>query len=243
MKIKVVVLIKLAYMKSKTTRMARLFAAMFICCFVASCINFHPGKGGKDATEENTEAAESNPQDDAEMAQSTHLKFKGVPIDGSLDKFVERMKRSNFKLVGTKDGKAVLTGDFADFKECTINVATLEGKDLVSSISVAFPKEEQWEYLYGDYKHLKEMLTEKYGKPSSCVEKFQGSHGLKPTDDNDKIYYVKFDRCKYESRFQASNGEIVLRIEHRGPVDCYVMLSYKDKENGSAIRKHAKEDL
>lgn len=234
-------------MNKTITRTAHAAATLLLCCAMASCINFHPDKkdkGSESATEKKTEeVAEANPQDDAAMAQSTHLKFKGVPIDGSLDKFVERMKRSNFKLVDTDDGMAVLTGDFADFKECTIYVATLEGKDLVSRISVAFPNEEQWEYLYGDYKHLKEMLTEKYGKPSSCVEKFQGSYGLKPTDDNDKMHYVKFDKCKYETRFQASNGEIVLWIEHDEGLNCCVMLAYKDKENGSAIRKHAMDDL
>lgn len=234
-------------MKRTVTRMIRLTAAMFLCCVVASCINFHLDKKdwfGKGATKENKEeVAEANPQDDEAMAQSTHLKFKGVPIDGSLDKFVERMKRSNFKLVSSKNGVAVLKGDFADFKECTIRVATLESKDLVSHISVAFPNEEQWEHLYGDYKHLKEMLTEKYGKPSSCVEKFHSSYGSRTTDDSAKMYEVQFDQCKYETCFQANNGEIVLKIEHDESLDCYVMLSYNDKENGSAIRKHAMDDL
>lgn len=202
---------------------------------LSSCINFNP----KNKEEEIME----NPQDDAAMESSSHLKFKGVPIDGNLNEFVSRMKQKGFKHVGTQDEIEIMCGDFADFKECLVYVTTLDEKDLVSKIAVAFPSESQWEYLYGDYKHLKELLTEKYGKPSSCVEKFQTSYGNGPSNDEDKMHSVKFDRCKYETRFTVDNGEIVLWIEHENVSSCFVMLLYKDKVNGSVIREHAKRDL
>lgn len=233
-------------------RTIRLAAAIFLCCAVVSCANFRHGKKDKNVKGDNTEeVAEDNaqdevvkadPQDDAAMEKSTHLKFKGVPIDGTLDKFVERMRRGGFELVEKDDDSAVLTGDFAGFKECAIYVSTLEDKDLVWAIVVAVPERDQWEYLYGDYKYLKDMLTKKYGKPSSCVEKFQGPFGLKPTDDGDRMNYVEDDKCKYETRFKTSNGEIILWIAHDNR-QCYVSLQYSDKENRSAIRDHAMEDL
>ncbi|MBQ7421432.1 MAG: hypothetical protein IJV27_04755 [Prevotella sp.] len=171
---------------------------------------------------------------------SNHLKFKGVPIDGTLKEFTARMKRKGFKSIGSDDGLEVLQGDFAAFKECVIYVSTLENKDLVARISVAFPKEDTWEYLYGDYKHLKELLTEKYGQPSSVTEKFQDRY---IDDDNDRMHAVKMDRCKYETRFKTDKGEIVLWIEHESVMSCFVMLAYKDKINGGIIKNVAKDDL
>lgn len=208
---------------------------------LSSCINFNP-KSNKDGKKTEKEVFE-NLQDDAAMESNNHLKFKGVPIDGKLEDFVSRMKRKGFKHIGTQGDTEIMQGDFVDFKECTVYVTTLDNKDLVSRIAVAFPVQDQWKYLYGDYKHLKELLTEKYGNPSSCVEKFQTSYGSGPSDDMDKMYEVQFDRCKYETRFTADNGEIVLWIEHDRSLSCNVMLLYKDKANGNIIREHAKVDL
>jgi len=216
---------------------------LFLCFCITGCLNFHPNKQ-KQETEESTEkVVENDPQDDAAMESSVHMKFKGVPIDGTLADFVGRMKRKGFKQEDIEDGTAVLSGDFADFKECTVYVSTLDNKDLVSRISVVFPLQDQWEYLYGDYKHLKGMLTEKYGKPSSCVEKFQRSYGIGPNDDDDRMHYAKFDKCKYETHFKTDKGDVIVSIEHNGVSSCFVMLSYKDKINGDIIKEHAKEDL
>lgn len=150
------------------------------------------------------------------------------------------MKRKGFKSIDSDDGLEVLQGDFAAFKECVIYVSTLDNKDLVSWINVTFPKEETWEYLYGDYKHLKGLLTEKYGLPSSVTEKFQDNY---IDDDNDRMHAVKMDKCKYETRFKTDKGEIVLWIEHESVMSCFVMLTYKDKINGSIIKNIAKDDL
>lgn len=209
-----------------------MIGAAFFCIALTSCINFKPNKQVEDNTDKE-EVVESDPKDDAAMENSNHLKFKGVPIDGSLKEFVSRMKRKGFKLEGMEDGTAALSGDFADFKECTVYVETLDGKDLVSRIGVAFPEQDQWEYLYGDYKHLKELLTEKYGKPITCTEKFQRSYGIGPSDDNDRMHYVKFDQCKYETRYSTSKGEVILSIEHNESLSCYVVLVYKDKIMGA----------
>lgn len=215
--------------------------AVLFCIGLSGCINLNPNKA-KDSEGKGIEKTEvvADPKDDAMTESSNHLKFKGVPIDGTLKEFTARMKRKGFKSIGSDDGLEVLQGDFAAFKECVIYVSTLENKDLVARISVAFPKEDTWEYLYGDYKHLKELLTEKYGQPSSVTEKFQDRY---IDDDNDRMHAVKMDRCKYETRFKTDKGEIVLWIEHESVMSCFVMLAYKDKINGGIIKNVAKDDL
>jgi phosphatidylserine synthase len=105
---------------------------------------------------------------------SAHLAFKGVPIDGTLHEYVLKMEKNGFTHLGTEEGIAMLKGDFASYKNCIVGVATLKQKDLVSSIKVIFPECDTWSYLSSNYFSLKEMLTEKYGEPSDCVEKFDG---------------------------------------------------------------------
>lgn len=192
--------------------------------------------------------------DEAEMAASTHLKFKGVPLDGPLSLFVSRMERKGFKdtrgrgviarlLEGdSQQGSTALRGDFAGFKDCTLYVSTLSGKDLVARITVAFDEHDQWDALHGDYANLKSMLTEKYGKPASVTERFQKDWpgGL---DDQMRMLFVGQDACKYSSRFDAPEGSITLRIERGNYSGGFVTLTYVDRENGTAVRQHAIDDL
>lgn len=107
------------------------------------------------------------------QTESPHLSFKGVPIDGTLNEYVQKMKQKGFDYLGTEDGIAILSGDFAAYKGCTVGVATLKQKDLVSKITVIFPNCETWAALSNNYYSLKEMLTEKYGDPADVIEGFK----------------------------------------------------------------------
>ena len=170
-----------------------------------------------------------------------HLTFKGVPIDGSLNEFVSRMKQSGFTLIETEDGVAMLKGDFAAYKDCVIGVATLKGKDLVSKITVIFPKQETWSSLSSNYFNLKEMLMEKYGEPSEIVEKFDTYS--EPDDDGGRMYAVKMDNCKYYTKYELDNGSIQILIDHQSVISCFVKLTYFDRENSKKIRQKAIDDL
>lgn len=66
----------------------------------------------------------------AQVKQDTsqHLTFKGVPLDGTLEQYVLKMKQNGFKHLSTKDGVAMLQGDFAGYKDCFVGVSTLKQK-------------------------------------------------------------------------------------------------------------------
>jgi len=179
----------------------------------------------------------------AQVKQDTsqHLTFKGVPIDGTLDDYVSKMKQNGFTHIQTEDGTAILNGDFAGYKDCFVGVSTLKQKDLVHKIAVMFPDKNTWSTLSGNYFDLKQMLSEKYGKPSDVVEKFDGYS--QPRDDEDRMYKVKFDNCKYSSIWQTDKGEIQLSIGHNGVTSCFVKLAYFDKINSAKIKAKAKDDL
>jgi hypothetical protein len=171
---------------------------------------------------------------------SRHLTFKGVPIDGTLADYILKMKKSGFTHKGTKDGVAVLEGDFASYKKCIVGVSTLKQKDLVSKIVVFFPDRETWSALSSNYFNLKELLTEKYGKPSESVEEFQS---YTPDDDGSKLTVVQLGACKYSTTYETEKGSIQLTIEHDGVTRCFVKLAYFDKLNGDTIKKQALDDL
>jgi hypothetical protein len=172
---------------------------------------------------------------------SEHLLFKGVPVDGTLNEYVSKMKQSGFTHILTDDGTAILNGDFAGYKDCHVGVSTLKQKDLVYKIGVLFPKQETWSRLSANYFDLKEMLTEKYGKPSDKVEKFDGYS--QPEDDFVKMLQVELDRCKFYSVWKTDKGEIQLSIDHDSKISCFVKILYFDKVNGGIINAKAKDDL
>ena len=173
--------------------------------------------------------------------KTEHMTFKGVPIDGTLNEYVSKMKQSGFTLIETEDGVAILQGDFAAYKDCIIGVATLKGKDLVSKITVIFPEQETWSSLSSNYYNLKELLTEKYGEPSEIIEKFDTYS--EPDDDGDRMHAVKMDNCKYYTTFELENGSIQISIDHQSVMSCFVRLSYFDKINSEKIRQKAIDDL
>lgn len=172
---------------------------------------------------------------------SEHLSFKGVPIDGTLGEYVSKMKQNGFTHIQTEDGTAILNGDFAGYKDCAVGVSTLKQKDLVHKIIVIFPDKKTWSTLSNNYFDLKQMLTEKYGEPSDVVEKFDGYS--QPRDDEDRMYKVKFDNCKYYSTWETDKGEIQLSIKHNSVTSCYVTLAYFDKINSAKIKARAIDDL
>ena len=172
---------------------------------------------------------------------SPHLVFKGVPIDGKLSEYVSKMMKQNgFTHMGTEDGVVMLNGDFAGYKNCIVGVTTLKQKDLVSKIAVIFPQCDTWSSLSSNYFSLKEMLTEKYGKPSESVEKFQP---YEPSDDRGRMHGVEMDRCKYYTTYETAKGTIQLSIEHGGIFGCFVTLVYSDKINSEIIKAQAIDDL
>lgn len=175
------------------------------------------------------------------QAESPHLSFKGVPIDGTLNEYVQKMRKKGFTTLGTEDGVAILKGEFASYKGCVVGVYTLKQKDLVSTIRVVFPQCETWALLSNNYFTLKDMLMEKYGKPADEMEEFQSRY--EPRDDSYKLANVRLGRCKFMTVFETPKGQIILSIDHTNEMDCFVKLSYFDKINGDVVRSQAIDDL
>lgn len=175
------------------------------------------------------------------QSASEHLRFKGVPIAGTPESFARRLKQKGLTVTQTDRDGVLLTGSFAGYRDCSITVSSSKNRNTVSSVSVAFPSRNSWRELEGDYSNLKSMLTTKYGEPHETTEMFEGSTA--PKTDEDRIYKVRFDQCKYFSIFRPSKGRILLQIVHYGTENCYVLLSYIDEINYGTVYAPVIDDL
>ena len=175
----------------------------------------------------------------AQTADNQHLMFKGVPIDGTLSEYVEKMKLNGFTLLGSENNGALFNGEFANYQNCKIGVGTSNKKDLVSTVFVMFPEREEWNDLYGDYSRLKQLLSEKYGIPNESKEKWE--NGYEPMLSL-RMSAVKRGECNFITTFVTPNGKIQLRIEHQDAT-CFVFLGYFDKINGEIMKAKAIDDL
>ena len=178
------------------------------------------------------------------LAQTEHLKFKGVPIDGTLEKFSDALIAIGFELnEDSEKDEMFLIGDFAGYKDCRVYVSTLDNIDLVNHVSVSFPERDSWSTLLQDYTSLKEMLTEKYGAPSEDVEDIPNENA---TSNSDILFEIKTDNYDYHSIFSTDEGVIALSIEHYTLLFVeryFVAIQYYDKINSDIIREHAINDL
>ena len=52
--------------------------------------------------------------------KSEHLSFKGVPIDGTLNEYVSKMKAAGFSYLGTQDGTTFEASEITLQNSCTV---------------------------------------------------------------------------------------------------------------------------
>lgn len=192
---------------------------------------------------------------------SSHLTFKGVPIDGTLTEFADKLVKKGFSYPNTlpkeyedkirnagwgglldlakladeeSNSNAHLKGTFAGYSSCDIFINTLWSADIVNSVVVEFPYRADWVDLIANYTNLKEMLTEKYGAPQQCEEHIPGT----------KERY--FDRANafeegtgaWFAQYDLSNGKIILYLK-----TSHIELHYIDAKNTSLQRSKAIDDL
>lgn len=194
-----------------------------------------PISGEFSSSEETSGAVAEIPNEELDK----HLVFKGVPITGTMQDFCRRLQQKGVTYLHGSDGIAELKGDFAGYKDCPIHVATLDGQDLVYSVSADFPDRREWSDLENDYKTLKQLLTEKYGAPKQVTERFLDDLAVRY---NHQMYSVRQDECRYKSVFVTSKGTVTIEIESENH-KAFVRLQYVDKINSEVVRNSVIDEL
>lgn len=176
--------------------------------------------------------------------EAMHLKFMGIPLDGSLDSFVQKLTAKGLEYDRTNEGIAWLSGSFAGFSGCSIYIYSFNDGADIHKARVVFPEKTSWDQLLYVYESIKSNLSIKYGEPNLVVEEFVETPSYVNIDDNnDKMYEALHDRCNYSTHYITQGGEINLWIHSISASSCAVFLDYFDYENGYNQKRDAIEDL
>ena len=70
------------------------------------------------------------------MAQE-HLSFKGIPIEGSMTEFCQKLKAKGFTSIGQENNVTLFTGDFTG-REATVGVTATDDGQNVFAVVVLF---------------------------------------------------------------------------------------------------------
>jgi hypothetical protein len=178
------------------------------------------------------------------MAQNAneHLKFMGIPINGTLESFTQKLVAKGLKREHAWDNALLLKGTFAGKSGSGVCVMRVPSRNIVYKVVVCLPSKDTWEWLENDYKEFKEMLTTKYGEPYKCSESFK--EGTYVGSDYLKISALKGGECEYYSAWGSTEGMILLEIFNAdGSSDSCVRLTYIDLINGKLADSSKQDDL
>ncbi|MGP1591426.1 MAG: hypothetical protein ACTTHI_06485 [Prevotella sp.] len=178
------------------------------------------------------------------MAQNTneHLKFMGIPINGTLESFTQKLVAKKIKSIQAAEGIGLFNGTFAGKMNCNIYVATVPNRNIVSKVVVILPPRETWAWLESDYNEFKQMLTSKYGEPFQHSETFKA--GAFTTSDYSKMSSLREGKCEYYTAWKLNEGAIVLEIiSIESPSSCFVRISYFDAINSKLEESSKQDDL
>ena len=172
------------------------------------------------------------------MAQE-HLSFKGIPIEGSMKSFCQKLKAKGLTQIGTDNNITMFVGDFTG-RQASIGVgATDDGKN-VHSVVVLFDSSGEWKNLVNTYDYYKELYTRKYGKPSACRE-----NNPSRQDNNISLMFdLTQGTVTYASAWEVTGGTIELSIEKANNYsDGMVIIRYHDAQNIEAKIKNDLDDI
>ncbi len=160
------------------------------------------------------------------MAQE-HLSFKGIPIEGSMTTFCQKLKAKGFTSISRDKNITFFSGDFTGRKATVGVTATDDGKN-VFAVFVFFDSSGEWNTLVNTYDYYKELYTRKYGEPTNSKEENPAL-----TDSNTALMAEVYQgTVVYGSVWEVAGGDIQLSIEKSTELyEGMVMIRYRDSQN------------
>lgn len=167
-----------------------------------------------------------------------HLSFKGIPIEGSMSAFCQKLKSKGYTQFGQNNNITLFKGDFTG-RPATIAVGATDDGNNVHSVVVIFDECSEWNTLVDTYNYYKELYTRKYGSPSACLEN-NPSHS-----DSNTMLMLELSQgtVTYASGWSVTGGTIELSIDKAGYTDGVVIIRYRDAQNVEAKIQSDLEDI
>ena len=173
------------------------------------------------------------------QSNSEHLSFKGIPIEGSMSEFCQKLQDKGLTSIGSKNNLTLFTGDFTG-RNATIGVTATDDGKSVFAVVVLFDPSGEWNTLVNTYTYYKALYTRKYGKPTISNEN-NPAH----SDSNTALMAeVHQGTVVWGSAWEVTGGNIELSIEKTtGIYEGMVVIRYRDSQNVETKIQKDLEDI
>lgn len=168
-----------------------------------------------------------------------HLTFKGIPIEGSMTSFCQKLKAKGFTEIDRDNNITLFSGDFTG-QNAMVGVTSSNDGQNVFGVTVIFESSEEWKTLVNTYDYYKDLYTRKYGTPSISKEK-------NPALGESNIYFMHEltqGTVVWGSKWEVEGGTIEISIEKSDNYgDGMVVILYRDSQNVEAKIQSDLEDI
>jgi hypothetical protein len=168
-----------------------------------------------------------------------HLSFKGIPIEGSMTSFCQKLQTKGFTKIGSNNNITMFVGDFTG-RQTSVGVASTDDGKNVHSVVVIFDSSNEWNTLVSTYDYYKDLYIRKYGEPSASKEN-NPSRG----DSNTSLMYELLQgRVTWGSVWDVTGGMIELSITKANDYsNGMVVIKYRDAQNVEAKIQNDLNDI
>jgi hypothetical protein len=162
--------------------------------------------------------------------------FDGVAIDGELSVAISKYKEKGYELISKEKEIAILKGTAAGKKINLFLVTTPKSKIIYKAV-VFLPVREDWQSLEDDYEKYKEIITNKYGKPTSSYKSFKDPY---TEGDGYEMTAIITKKCQYVTYWldDKENTNIAVEISDTKQIQ----ITYENVKN-STIREKEKLEI
>lgn len=168
-----------------------------------------------------------------ELTNTSHLSFMGIPIDGNINDFKNRLVDKGATLIKIHDKGTYKIGmkSFAGRDIEYIFLVPSAKTKTIWKVLVIFIEKDSWYSLKSEYNTLLEQLTSKYGQPEKSYSTF-----LSPYEEGDgyEMTGVSVDKCLYFAYWK--NGVSIIISTYK-----QVVILYEDPINSDMAKKERNE--
>lgn len=157
-----------------------------------------------------------------------HLKFKNIPIDGTVTSFISKLKAAGLKHYSDTGINEVLDGTFAGMNNCKVIFASSDKTKTVFRVAVITENEVSWRSLKNTYNTVKETYNNKYGEGRS-YEFFEDPYY---EGDGFEFQALRRDKCTYATFYTTPEGNISIQMKGSSTSsEGYLLITYEDDKN------------
>jgi hypothetical protein len=161
-----------------------------------------------------------------------HMEFKNIPINGNLDKFVNKLIKLGFtepQLV--KENQIKLKGIFLE-KNCEIYVYGTIKNQSVYKVRVNMPGEVP-DSLQSSFEKIQKLYASEYGMGTTRYKQYKNRERLLFNEPRLTRHLMKGDF----SRYITASGDITVEVQ-----DGYISITYLDNVNYEMRKRELEEE-